>query len=58
MPELWDIYQEESLTELLGPQPKRKTSIAVNKAETSWRSEKYFDIRHGVAEFGVCLPGF
>jgi hypothetical protein len=37
----------------------RKKCVAVNKAERgSWRTEECFDIRHEVAEFGVCLAGF
>jgi len=32
-------------------QPKREKCVAVNKTERSWRSEEYFDIRHGDAEF-------
>ena len=38
-------------------QPKRGEFVAVNKLNRrSWRSEECFDIRHGIAEFGVC-PG-
>ena len=29
-------------------QPKRKKCVSVNKAERSWRSEEYFDIRHSI----------
>jgi hypothetical protein len=35
-------------------QPKSKNFVAVNKAESSWRSEEHYGIRHGDAEFGVC----
>ena len=39
-------------------QPKRKRSVAVNKAVGSCRSKECFDIRHGDAEFGVCPAGY
>lgn len=32
-------------------QPKRKNCVAVNKDERSWRSEEYFNFRHGDTEF-------
>lgn len=32
-------------------QPMRKRHIAVNKDERSWRSEEYFNFRHGDTEF-------
>lgn len=38
--------------------PKRKMYVVVNKTKRSWRSEKYFDIRHGDAKFGVYPAGF
>lgn len=41
MPELWVTFKGE------WNQPMRKRCIAVNKDERSWRSEKYFDVRHG-----------
>ena len=39
-------------------QPKRKKYMAANRTKRSWRSEEYFDNRHGDAEFGVCSVGF
>jgi hypothetical protein len=37
---------------------QEKELFAVNKAERSWKSEEHFDIRHGDAEFKVCLGHF
>ena len=36
----------------------RQMCVSVNKPETSWGFEEYFDIGHGDVEFGVCLAGF
>ena len=39
-------------------QPKRKKCVVINKAERIWRSEQYFDIRHGDIKLEVCLVSF
>lgn len=38
--------------------PQIKEVVAVNKDGWSWRYEKYFDIRHGDVEFGLCSASF
>jgi hypothetical protein len=39
-------------------QTVKKKCDFFNKAKRSWRSEEHFDIKNGVATFGVCLAGF
>jgi hypothetical protein len=55
MPEPWETCQGKLLTG--SGNISKKKCVAVNKAESGWRSLEYFDIRHGDAEFGVCQAG-
>ena len=50
MPETWRANRAWN-------QPKRRKCFAANKAETCWRSDESFDIRHRHAEFGVHSAG-
>jgi hypothetical protein len=69
MPEQWETCQRKLLTRSWTSQRERQGrgrgrgrgrggSVAVSKAERSWRSAECIDIRHGDAESGVCLAGF
>jgi hypothetical protein len=38
--------------------PKRKKCFEVNRDERNWRCKKQFEIRYGVAEFGIASGCF
>ena len=52
MPQPWDTCNKE------WKQVTTKEFVVVTKDEWSWRSEEYFDIKHGDTEFAVCPADF
>jgi hypothetical protein len=57
MPEPWASCRGKLLT-WRGTIPGERSFLLLTNIKRSWRSDDFFDISHGDAEFGVCPAGF